>query len=170
MRETIILTFCFLALFTPNTFAECTWALWQSTWHRDTTLNDKPKKWEFVDAFQDKKECQEERTIAVDTFYSRQKNQLKNKIARLSELDEISKDSRPPLKKRFPDLQVEIAMARLAGKDDKEIESLMLQKIEAEKKSFVEISPKNGVVMVLSSNSVVLYEFKCIPDSIDPRI
>ena len=183
MRETIILTFCFLALFTPNTFAECAWVLWKSTHFinlgafklalmgRDISTEEiNVKRWKYLDGFQKKEECQTSRSERLSKFFSAQQVFLEEKKINEAKANEAaSKNLQLPLEKRYPAFETQIAIQRLLDKDEKEIEANIYQQNEKKKAADAKREVR------LSEDEAVLvggrtFEFKCIPDTIDPRI
>jgi hypothetical protein len=164
-----------------NLFADCDWVLWKSWSHLNPAVlsaisGRQPfpeelnlKEWEYLDAFQNKKECQFASEENLNTFISAQKAMLKKKIDEERANEAASKNLQLPLEKRFPAFDTYISTQRIFGRNDKDIEGLILKQIEekTKEKTLSEVRvDEDGKVHSESGT----YTFICIPITIDPRI
>ena len=127
------------------------------------------KEWEYLDAFQNKKECQFASEENLDAFISAQQAMFKKTMDEESAQEAASQNWQLPLEKRFPKYDLYIDTQRVFGRNDKEIEGLILKQIEQKKKeetpSEVRVD-EDGIVHLKSGT----YTFICIPITIDPRM
>ena len=181
MKSAYGLIICGVVFWASNLFADCDWVLWKLWSHLNPAVfsaisGRQPlpeelnlKEWEYLDAFQNKKECQFASEENLDTFISAQKGMLKKKMDEERANEAASKNLQLPLEKRFPEYDHYIATQRVFGRNDKDIESLILKQIEKKKKeetpSEVRVD-EDGKVHLESGT----YTFICIPITIDPRI
>lgn len=181
MKSGYGLIICVVVFWASNIFADCDWVLWKSWSHLNPALisaigGRQPfpeelnlKEWEYLDVFQNKKECQFASEENLDAFISAQQAMLKKTMDEESAQEAASQNWQLPLEKRFPKYDLYIDTQRVFGRNDKEIEGLILKQIEQKKKeetpSEVRVD-EDGIVHLKSGT----YTFICIPITIDLRM
>jgi len=179
------LIICGVVFWASNLFADSNWVLWKSTkaFHlasiamlsidKKAVEDSRRKKWEYVDAFQNKKECQVAREEKLNKFVSLQNEWLKKKIDEKKANEAAAKKIHLPLDKRFPAYKQYIELQREFGRNDKDIEISILENIEKKKKTampnVVRLN-EDEEVYISSEASTWRVQFQCIPDTIDPRM
>jgi len=125
-------------------------------------------KWEYLDAFPNKKECRVSRKEKFNKFVSLQNEALRKEMRKKRANEAAAKNLNLPLEKRFPVYKNYIDTQRRFGRNDKDIEGLILEDLEKKKG---DENPKE--VKVDEEGAVLLengtYSFQCIPIMIDPR-